>query len=266
MSDTVPVLGGAHPLDPLTIDELESTRDVLVTAGILHERAQVTTVTLAEPPKPDVLAWPGKPIARHAEAVVLDRHRQSAAEVIVDLDAKTVISSTDLEGRQPSFTVEEFMAGIMLTKADPRWQEAMRRRGVSDFDQVQVDMWSTGTFVPEGMSGSPARPLRLVPPTEPARQRLCPTAPGRRRDRRRRHATRWCPSTTTGSSRSRRPTATTTSRRTDVRSGSRPQAARHHPAGGPQLHRRRPPRPVAGMGLPGVGPPARRPDPPPGGV
>ena len=38
------------------------------------------------------------------------------------------------------------MQAIEALKADPEWQAAMRRRGIDDFDQVQIDPWPAGSF------------------------------------------------------------------------------------------------------------------------
>lgn len=45
-------------------------------------------------------------------------------------------------------------------KADVRWQEAMRRRGITDFHKVQVDTWAAGHLVPREAQG--VRVLRAI--------------------------------------------------------------------------------------------------------
>ncbi len=37
-------------------------------------------------------------------------------------------------------------AAIVALRANPEWQEAMRRRGITDFEKVQIDPWPTGNF------------------------------------------------------------------------------------------------------------------------
>ena len=36
------------------------------------------------------------------------------------------------------------MACEEVVKADPRWQEAMRKRGVEDFELAMIDPWAAG--------------------------------------------------------------------------------------------------------------------------
>ena len=53
------------------------------------------------------------------------------------------------EGAQPSIMVEEFLACEEIVRQDPRWQEAMRKRGVTDFSLVMIDPWASGYSGPE---------------------------------------------------------------------------------------------------------------------
>ena len=46
---------------------------------------------------------------------------------------------------QPGFLVEELSSAPEIVKADPRWQEAMKRRGFTDLSRVHVDGWAPGT-------------------------------------------------------------------------------------------------------------------------
>jgi primary-amine oxidase len=41
---------------------------------------------------------------------------------------------------------EEFFLVPDIVRADAQWQEAMRKRGITDFDQVQIDPWSAGSY------------------------------------------------------------------------------------------------------------------------
>ena len=50
-----------------------------------------------------------------------------------------------MPGVQPGFLVEELSSAPQIVKADPRWQEAMKRRGFTDFSRVHVDGWAPGT-------------------------------------------------------------------------------------------------------------------------
>jgi primary-amine oxidase len=151
----------SHPLDPLTRDELGATVAILKAEGKLAEDARFATLALHEPPKEEVLAFqPGGPLHRKAFAVVLDRKANKTAEAVVDLKARKVVSWQDLPGVQAPVLIEEFTAGGDLVRVDPRWRRAMERRGIKDFDKVQLDVWAAGPHPAAG--NPPARLLRVL--------------------------------------------------------------------------------------------------------
>jgi primary-amine oxidase len=95
-----------------------------------------------------VKAWkPGQPFRREAFAVVLDRARNETSEALVDLRKKELLSWRIIPGVQPNFLVEELGTSVPdIVRADPRWQEAMKKRGITDFNQVLIDAWAPGTL------------------------------------------------------------------------------------------------------------------------
>src|ERR1700704_6025355 len=54
----------------------------------------------------------------------------------------------------------EMMRSIELTKADPRYIEALAKRGITDVDGLQLDPWPAGSFDIEGERGR--RLVRVV--------------------------------------------------------------------------------------------------------
>ncbi len=85
-----------------------------------------------EPPKAEVLATGGARPARLVKAVLRSPSRRATYEVVVSLDDEAVISWRHLPGAQPSLTPDELLTAEAAVRADPRWQAAMRRRGVVD--------------------------------------------------------------------------------------------------------------------------------------
>ena len=45
---------------------------------------------------------------------------------------------------QPALLNDEYSDVPALVRADPRWQAAMQRRGVTDLERVQIDTWAPG--------------------------------------------------------------------------------------------------------------------------
>jgi primary-amine oxidase len=139
-----------HPLDPLTRAEIEAAARVLAAAPQFPEAAQFATIVLKEPPKSDVLSYaPGTPIARQAFAVILDRKRNRTFEAVVDVKAPRVVSWTEVKGVQPAVLDAEYDVLVRIVKNDERWKAAMRKRGINDFDKVQIDNWAVGQVAPQ---------------------------------------------------------------------------------------------------------------------
>jgi primary-amine oxidase len=86
---------------------------------------------------------PGKPFTREAFADVYDRAANRLYEAVVDLRAGKLVSWTPRPGEQPAVTGTEFTDADTLMRADPRWQKAMRRRGIDPKD-VFLDVWAPG--------------------------------------------------------------------------------------------------------------------------
>jgi len=133
-----------HPLDPLTVDEINAAIAVIENYSKFPQGAFFPIVALKEPRKEDVLAWsPGKSFKRQAFANVYDRGRNQLFEVIVDLIAKRVVSWTARPGLQPAVTASEYGDADAIARADKRWQKAMAQRGINP-DDVYLDVWAPG--------------------------------------------------------------------------------------------------------------------------
>ena len=138
-----------HPLDPLTAAEIDAAAKVLSALPQFPPDALFATLVLKEPPKRDVLALaPGATIPRQAFAVILDRKRNRTFEAVVDLAVPAVMSWTEVKGVQPVVLEAEYDALVEIVKEDKRWQDAMRKRGIDDFDKVQIDYWAVGQVSP----------------------------------------------------------------------------------------------------------------------
>ena len=159
------VTTGHHPLDPLTAEEIESASAILREGRGLAESARFVFITLKEPPKDAVLSYrDGDEVDRQAHIVVRERAERKTYEGVVSLTAREVRSWREVAGAQASLMFEEFAATEDLVRNDPCWQDAMRKRGVTDFENVMIDPWSVGYFGPEDAPdrGRFVRPLTWV--------------------------------------------------------------------------------------------------------
>jgi primary-amine oxidase len=137
-----------HPLEPLSGEEISAAAGLLRDAGHIGERCRFVFIVLREPAKADVLAVEagGTPVPREAAAVVLDKADGRTFEAVVSLTDRAVTRWEHVPGVQPAVMLEEFFEAEEVVKADPEVQEALRRRGITEFEGVMVDPWSAGHY------------------------------------------------------------------------------------------------------------------------
>ena len=143
----LPALAAAHPLDPLTADEIRVAAQVARTDA-RFARAQFASILLDEPAKADVIAWrPGATLARQARLVVMTP--ASVFEVVADLTARRLVSATERKGVEPPVMMSEFEAAkVVLTH--PEFRAALAKRGVTDPEKVFCSPMTAGYFaIPE---------------------------------------------------------------------------------------------------------------------
>ncbi len=134
-----------HPLDGLTAQEHWSVFEELKASGKVNSTARFSGVTLREPPKAEVLGWkPGQPFRREAAAII--RQGKKTYEAIVDVSSQKEISWKEIAGVQPALTEEELIGVGDKVKENPEWIEAMKRRGITDFETVSCAGLTPGYF------------------------------------------------------------------------------------------------------------------------
>lgn len=127
----------AHPLDPLSADEIEAAVAVLRDAGDTDADTRFAQIGLDEPDKAAMLSWqPGQPFNR--KAFVVARRNRTVYEAVVDLAARKVERWEAIPGVQPAISLEELTEAQAITRADPGWQAAMQKRGFSEFSRDKV--------------------------------------------------------------------------------------------------------------------------------
>ncbi|KPI13440.1 Copper amine oxidase domain-containing protein [Actinobacteria bacterium OK074] len=140
----------AHPLDPLTTEELATAVKALRDDGRIGPEARFWGVTLDEDHART--AAPGTP--RRARAVVLDPAAPAAFEVDLQLgDQPRALAWRPLDPRSPGCTSEEARAAAAACRADPEFRAALARRGIHDVSLVMVDPESIGGFEPPEYAG-----------------------------------------------------------------------------------------------------------------
>lgn len=139
-----------HPLDPLETSEIESAVKILKAMPNFPKEALFSTVQLNEPPKVEVWNYKaGTAFRREAFAIVMDRKSNKTFEALIDLKTKKIISWKEIADVQPLIFDSEYEDLRRIVKADSRWQAAMKNRGITDFEKVEVDGWAIGQVDPK---------------------------------------------------------------------------------------------------------------------
>ncbi len=136
-----------HPLDPLSKQEILETVEVLRTLGKTTENSRYSFISLLEPPKTEILNFrPGTDWQRQSFAVIYERAQNQTFEAVVDLRNRSLVSWKNIPGVQPSFLEEDAEILQHAVRADPRFPEIMKRRGITDLSRVGIGDWPGGYF------------------------------------------------------------------------------------------------------------------------
>lgn len=142
-----PITGQDHPLEPLTAEEITTAVEILRNDQNLGDNHRFAEVTLCEPQKDQVLQFEdGNAVEREAFIIVLDKSEGATYEAVVSLTNATTNSWEHIQGVQPPFMLEEFDECQEICKQNPEYQEALRKRGITDMDLVVLDPWSSGSY------------------------------------------------------------------------------------------------------------------------
>ena len=137
-----------HPLDPLTYEELAQTAAILRDAFAWSDDLRVETIDIDEPAKEVVRSYrPGDPVERIARFKIYRRGVTGVWEGKIDLGAGKVVAKAFKPDARAMVAIEEVLLIEATVKADPRFQEALLRRGLLDeLEYMCVDPWTVGNF------------------------------------------------------------------------------------------------------------------------
>ena len=160
-------MSAAHPLDPLSADEIREATTTVRDAVNPAASVQFVAVTLNEPAKTDASwATPGAP-ERHAAVTLHDRDDNTVTELTVSLSERRVLDQRVVEGVHAPFLVDEWEPFVAAIKADSRYRDALAARGITDLDLISIDPVPYGHWGDETTNGT-----RLCRATSFVRERL----------------------------------------------------------------------------------------------
>jgi primary-amine oxidase len=135
-----------HPLEPLSEEEVLAAAAAVRKHEEFAEGSAFVFTSLREPGKPAIEEHErdGRLPAREASVVLYDGPRRQVIETAVALADGQILTWRPVPGVWPKASSREWEAAMQAVKADPRWLEAMRKRGVTDVTYVEVQPWPPG--------------------------------------------------------------------------------------------------------------------------
>lgn len=156
-AEPIPVF---HPMDALTREEVAAVSGLLTTSGAADADTLYSAITLLEPAKEVVRAWKdGQPLPPR-QAFVSLRRKQKTYEAIVDITAGKVVSVVEKPGLHPIVLTANWTRARDSFIKDPRYKDALKKRGLKDDDSVICTPNSAGWFPGEDYGG---RPILKIP-------------------------------------------------------------------------------------------------------
>jgi primary-amine oxidase len=134
----------AHPLDDLSPQEIELAVRSVRGSGRFAEDARFPIIMAREPDKSRL--GPGLTSSRQALVIILEARQRQVWEVTVDLAEGRIAEAVAVPGVQPPILLDEYEDLERIVKADPRWQAALARRGITNPDDVVIDGWAAGVL------------------------------------------------------------------------------------------------------------------------
>lgn len=134
-----------HPLDPLSVQEMAEAISFLKRNRQLDVHYQFIIIQLHEPPKHVVQRFnPGDSIERQVFCVLLNNATGKTYEAVVSLTQQRVLMYENVENVQPALTPLDYLRCEAIVKQDKAFRQAMAKRGITNMDQVMVDLWTAG--------------------------------------------------------------------------------------------------------------------------
>ena len=153
-----------HPLDPVSAAEVTHLKAVLEAAGYVGEGMRYSYVMLREPTRDTLAAFtPGGAVPREIGVLITDVSAGKVTEAVVDMATSSIVKENTLDPETQGWGPvldEDYVAAEEICKADPRFVEALAKRGITNLDQVFCAPLSAGHFGDENEVGR--RMLRVL--------------------------------------------------------------------------------------------------------
>lgn len=133
----------AHPLDPLTEQEITAAVEAIKSLAGLDEDAWFETISLNEPTKAGLASGQTE---REAYVCCYEPSSNRTFNGIVRLADGSLKDWAHVPGVQARIVPDEFVAMLKVIHADPHFRAALKARGIEDVSGVLVECWGAGHF------------------------------------------------------------------------------------------------------------------------
>ena len=142
-----------HPLDSLTADEINKAVDLYRAHDESDENTLFINVTLVEPSKESVRSYKeGEEFDRSVKIIGVDSNPDGGFVASIDLKKEQVTALERLPNEaQAAYSFAEVGLATVLTKQNKEYQDALKKRDVTNLDLVQIDPWPAGGVVHESI-------------------------------------------------------------------------------------------------------------------
>ena len=142
-----------HPLEQISAEEINNAVKLCRSFDGFDENALFVNISLVEPDKEFIRGYKqGDDCPRNLKIRGIDSNEDGGFVAIVDLQTNQVKSLDRVsKNAQVTYSMTEVFMTQELTKADERYQEALKRRGITDMSMVQIDPWPAGGIVHESI-------------------------------------------------------------------------------------------------------------------
>ncbi|MEO8471563.1 MAG: hypothetical protein ABI477_05195 [Chryseolinea sp.] len=148
-----------HPLDPLSSDEINSVKRLLLSEKKIDSTYRFFVINLKEPAKNEILNYKtGDTFTREAFAVLYDWNNNKTYEAVIDLNSKSVKSFNNIPGVTAGGLEGDTLTDLILKK-DARWLEGLKRRNIHP-DSVHTSYVFAGEM---GMAPADHREMICTP-------------------------------------------------------------------------------------------------------
>lgn len=150
LSNTYP-----NPLNNLTKEEIQLFRKLVSNSGKFSKEVRYSIVSIEEPPKSQILEGTAERILFGS---LQEPKMNKVFHVRVNPKKKEILNVQEVPGVQPPISNEDFERLSKIVKSNSGWQEAVKRRGFSNFNELYVDGWAPGLLTADEKNSN----LRLM--------------------------------------------------------------------------------------------------------